>query len=226
MSSLAGDRESAAAARRPAVLERAQFSRLLAALAARGYRVLGPTVREGAIAYDEIAADSDLPAGWTDEQAPGRYRLRRRADAALFAYAVGPHSWKRFLHPPRERLWRLRKNGDRIEAIAEPESARRDAFLGVRACELAAIGILDRVLAEGELADARYRARRNEAFIVAVNCAVAASTCFCASLGTGPRVRSGYALALTELLDERGHVFLVEAGSERGAELLLSLIHI
>ncbi|MDW8468554.1 MAG: 4Fe-4S dicluster domain-containing protein [Burkholderiales bacterium] len=185
--------------------------------------MLGPTVREGAIAYDEIASESDLPAGWTDEQAPGRYRLRRRADAALFGYAVGPHSWKRFLHPPRERLWRLRKNGDRIEAIAEPESAPREAFLGVRACELAAIGILDRVLGEGELADARYRARRSEAFVVAVNCAVAASTCFCVSMGTGPRARSGYDLALTELLDERGHVFVVEAGSERGAELLAEL---
>jgi ferredoxin len=42
-------------------------------------------------------------------------------------------------------------------------------------------------------------------------------------MGTGPRAGDGYDLALTELLDEDGHRFLVEAGSERGAEVLADL---
>ena len=41
---------------------------LIGALAARGYKVLGPTVRDDAIVYDEIAGVADLPAGWTDRQ--------------------------------------------------------------------------------------------------------------------------------------------------------------
>src|SRR5262249_19663783 len=49
--------------------------------------------------YDDIASVADLPRGWTDEQDGGRYRLHRRDDDALFGYAVGPHSWKKFLHP-------------------------------------------------------------------------------------------------------------------------------
>jgi hypothetical protein len=44
------------------------------------------------IVLDEIGGLDDLPAGWSDEQAPARYRLRRRPDRLLFGYTVGPHS--------------------------------------------------------------------------------------------------------------------------------------
>src|SRR6476619_4124863 len=81
------------------VIERDDFDALPAALARRGYTVVGPTVRDRAIVYDEIASSADLPAGWTDEQDGGHYRLRRRDDEALFGYAVGPHSWKRYQLP-------------------------------------------------------------------------------------------------------------------------------
>src|SRR5215469_1349028 len=37
---------------------------LLSALADRGYRVLGPTVRDGAIVYDDLDSAADLPIGW------------------------------------------------------------------------------------------------------------------------------------------------------------------
>ena len=49
-------------------------------------------VEGGAIIYDEISSVADLPAGWTDEQDGGVYRLKKRGDGALFGYAVGPHS--------------------------------------------------------------------------------------------------------------------------------------
>lgn len=87
------------------VLERRDFDRLLEALKRREYRLLGPTVREGAIVYDEVSSSADLPVGWTDEQNGGIYRLKRRPDEALFGYVVGPHSAKRFFHPPAARLW-------------------------------------------------------------------------------------------------------------------------
>ena len=45
---------------------------LIGALRTRGFRVLGPTVREGAIVYDDLDSARDLPIGWTDEQQPGR----------------------------------------------------------------------------------------------------------------------------------------------------------
>jgi sulfhydrogenase subunit beta (sulfur reductase) len=185
--------------------------------------VLGPTVRDGAIVYDDLRSGAELPIGWTDRQDAGTYRLERRPDEARFGFAVGPHSWKRFLFPPRVRLWRMRRNGEGVETVEEePGDDRPFAFVGVRSCELHAIQIQDRVFLGGAHTDADYAARRDDAFLVAVNCFEPGGTCFCASMETGPRAESGYDLALTELL-EGGHRFLVEIGSEHGAAVLAEL---
>ena len=108
-----------------AVLTRDGLDALIAALAAAGYRVCGPTVRDGAIVYDDIAGVTDLPAGWTDEQDAGTYRLKRRDDDALFGFVVGPQSWKKYLHPPRRRLWRADRDGDRLTFTPEDEPETR-----------------------------------------------------------------------------------------------------
>ncbi len=187
------------------------------------YRVLGPTVQASAIVYDELTGLADLPRGWTDEQAGGHYRLRRRDDGALFGYVVGPQSWKQFLHQPVQPLWRARQSEDGVTFEPPPTPARPLAFIGVRACERRAIAIQDRVLLEGSFADAHYAARRAEAFIVAVNCGQAGGTCFCVSMGTGPKVEDGFDLALTELDPAGEHRLLVEVGSERGGRLMAGL---
>jgi ferredoxin len=198
---------------------------LIEALVVRGYQVLGPTVRDDAIVYDEVRKLDDLPVGWTDRQEAGRYRLERRADKALFGYAVGPQSWKRFLHPPVERLWQARREGNGFAVTAEKEVAPKFAFFGVRACELHAIAIQDRVFVGGPYVDAGYQRRRQDNFVVAVNCAEAGGTCFCVSMNAGPKAEAGFDLALTELLDGAGHSFLVEIGSALGSEVLADLPH-
>ena len=81
----------------PRVLDRAGFDSLLRALQARGHRLIGPTIRDRAIVYDTLESSADLPVGWTDHQDGGTYRLERRDDEALFGYAVGAQSWKRYL---------------------------------------------------------------------------------------------------------------------------------
>jgi ferredoxin len=194
---------------------------LLAELGSRGYTVIGPTVREGAIVYDEITRIEALPRGLTDRQDAASYRLERRADAALFGYAVGPHSWKRFLHPPVERLWQMRRDG---QAVESPPICSKLAFLGVRACEIHAIAIQDRVLLGGAYRDRGYEHRRRDNVIIAVNCGEAGGTCFCVSMGTGPGVDRGFDLALTELIGER-HELAVETGSALGEELLARIAH-
>jgi len=197
---------------------------LLDALAARDYRIVGPTLRDDAIVFDDIRNVSDLPAGWTDRQEAGRYSLERRDDGAFFGYAVGPHSWKRFLHPPAETLWTASRDEDGAIAISLPvDESRKFAFLGVRGCDLHAIAIQDRVLRDGPYPDATYASRRRDAFIIVVNCLDPGGTCFCVSMGTGPGVESGFDLALTELVDGDGHLFLLEAGSAAGADLVKEL---
>ncbi|MFL5257429.1 MAG: 4Fe-4S dicluster domain-containing protein [Rhodopila sp.] len=195
---------------------------LIAALHSDGFRVLGPTVRDDAIVYDDVATVDDLPAGWTDEQDGGRYRLKRRGDDALFGYAVSPHAWKRFLHPPLLRLWRAEPDADGLQVTTDAKAEERFAFLAVRSCELHTIAIQDKVFLQGPYVDPHYKARRDGVFIVAVNCSEAGGTCFCTSMNTGPKASTGYDLALTELLGE-SHEFLLEAGSERGEALLARL---
>jgi sulfhydrogenase subunit beta (sulfur reductase) len=199
------------------------LQQIIGALAGRGYRVIGPTVRDGAIVYDTVAHLNELPVGWTDQQDGGRYRLERRADTALFGYAVGPHSWKRFLHPPIQRLWQARREGNGFTIIEDEAEAEPLAFIGVRACELRAIAIQDRVLLSGPHIDSSYKTRREHAFIVAVNCGQAGGTCFCASMDAGPKVETGFDLALTELIDEGCHLFVLEVGSAAGAEVAADL---
>ncbi len=53
-------------------LNRADFPAFLASMARGGYRVVGPTVRDGAIVYGEIHDVEDLPIGWTERQEAGQ----------------------------------------------------------------------------------------------------------------------------------------------------------
>ena len=209
------------------VIERSDFDRLFESLADRGHTIIGPTIRDGAIVYDEIRCAADLPVGWTDEQDGGRYRLRRRDDEALFGYAVGPHSWKQYQLPPETKLWsaRVDERGGLVNVTEPPRTAPRYAFFGARSCELHAMGILDRVLLGGSHPDPADHARAEDVFVVAVQCGQAGGTCFCASMNTGPVADRGFDLALTEVIEEGRHYFGVEVGSERGADVLADVPH-
>jgi len=202
------------------VLDLQGLQALLSALKSEGYRLAGPTRRDRAIVYEEIEGVEDLPAGWTDEQAPGRYRITKGADGALFNYTVGPASWKKFLYPPEKRLWAASRKGGAFALETDGAAPPRYAFIGVRSCELAALATLDKVLGAGDYADADYKKMREAAFIVAVQCGRANSTCFCVSMKTGPRATAGFDLALTEVIEGGRHYFVVETGTERGAAVL------
>lgn len=196
----------------------AQFEQLLDLIKNAGYKLLGPTVRDEVIIYDELRSAKDLPIGWMDEQDPGRYRLKRRNDRAYFGYNLGPHSWKKYLFPPKEKLWSAKKqDNNKLAILQEVEPIdEKMAFIGVRACEMQAIFVLDKVFNTKLAVYKQYQRRRENTFIMAVNCTTVANTCFCASMDSGPHVKAGYDLSLTEVIDDRQHYFLLMIGSERG----------
>jgi sulfhydrogenase subunit beta (sulfur reductase) len=201
------------------VIERAGLDALLAYLSAEGFTVLGPREQDGAIRYGSIHTSQDLPEGLREEQSPGRYRLHHDCGAALFAHNPGPDSWKRFFFPPDRHVWSLRLRDGVFEPVPGDEGdegSEKYAIVGARACELRALELQDRVFLEQRFRDETYARRRENAFVVAVNCAQAADTCFCAAMDTGPRCSTGFDLALTELVDEGPHEFLVEIGSDAG----------
>lgn len=206
-----------------AVVDLDGFDAILRSMADAGYTVVGPTLRDGAVVYDEIDSAADLPVGWTDHQDAGTYRLAHRQDAKVFGYAVGPHSWKRYLFPQRSRLFAAERTADGGFAVVDdPGDPPRYAFVGVRACEVAAIAVQDRVFTGGAHPDPIYARNREGNLVVAVQCSNPAGTCFCASMGTGPGVSGGYDLRVTEIADTATdrHVLLVEAGTAAGASVL------
>jgi NAD(P)H-flavin reductase len=200
-------------------MERDGLSLLLDRLKEERYRVVGPTVRDGAVRLQGLESADDLPVGVTDEQAPGSYRLRERDDGAFFGYRAGPQNWKRHLFPPRDPLIHLKRHGESLEwrrpVVDEPPLA----LIGVLPCDLAAIEILDRVWMGSPFQETRYVARRRSAFIVAVNCLEPGELCFCDSMGTGPGAGDGFDLCLTEV----DGAFLVEVGTEKGQTILASV---
>lgn len=203
----------------PQFLPKAALQTVIETLRKTGHTVIGPTVDQEAIVYQELHDITQLPVGWTDEQAPGHYRLRPRDDQAWFGYAVGPHSWKRYLFPPSLVVSSAEHNAGNWTFQTPELPTTRYAFLGVRACELAALRVQDRVFAGQAYQDPYYQAVRSHALLIAVNCTQAAATCFCTSMDTGPRCTVGFDLALTELDDG----FVVEIGTERGAEILAAV---
>jgi formate hydrogenlyase subunit 6/NADH:ubiquinone oxidoreductase subunit I len=112
-----------------------------------------------------------------------------------------------------------------MRVTPEPLAAEKLALLGVRACEIAAIAVQDRVFLQGPYIDPDYQARRANTCVIAINCAQAGGTCFCTSMGTGPEVRQGYDLSLTEVIDDTHHQFVLRCGSPLGADLLADLPH-
>jgi ferredoxin len=205
----------------PDVLARAGLDELIAVLIADGYRVIGPTAGDSAIELAEISSGAQLPAGWGADSGPGWYRMRRRSDQAVFGHSAGSQSWKQFLHPPRQRLW----SADASGFTPAREEPARLAFLGVRACDLAAIATLGRVLGGGAHTDTGFTRRRAGLFVIAAGCTEPGGVCFCASMGTGPEPGPGYDLSLTERIDDAGHRFLVDVGTEEGSRVLAMIGH-
>jgi sulfhydrogenase subunit beta (sulfur reductase) len=200
-------------------MPKAHLQRLIAILIREGYTVIGPKVEDSAIVYAKIQGSDDLPQGFRDSQEPGKYRVLKTGHQNFFEFNLGPHSWKQFLFPPQTTLasGKREPNGWTFSEPQDPQP--KFAFLGVRACELSAIAVQDRVFLEGPYVDPVYKARRESALLIAVNCTVAATTCFCSSMDTGPKCSRGFDLALTEL----DNAFVIEAATERGRSLLMAL---
>jgi len=181
-----------------------------------GYRVIGPTVSQAAVVYSDLDSVQQLPIGYVDDQEAGRYRLVKNGRECYFAYVVGPHSLKNYLFPPRTTVLETIRIKGKWQMTSPSPAEKPLAFIGVRSCELHALAAQDRIFLGDRYVDPDYQARRNNLFLLAVNCGRAAATCFCTSMNTGPAVRGGADLALFELPTH----FVIEVGSERGGQVV------
>ncbi len=141
--------------------------------------------------------------------------LIRMHETALDGPALMP-SPKEFLFPQMEQLFCWSDEG-----IEEAYNKQPRLLFGIRPCDLSAIGVLDTFYLR-RAKDPFYASRRNRTVLIAIACNQPDPTCFCLGLGTGPYLKSGFDLQLTDLGDR----FLVEVGSENGMALVKDVPHI
>ena len=194
------------------VVPKTELGRLVDLLLERGYRVVAPVLKEGVIFFEEVGSFSQVARCVTEEQDRGHYRVGKAEE--WFGYVHGPNSLKHFLHPPKTDLLKIKP--DLSQEV--PIERKRYAFFGVRGCDIASLRILDKVFL-GDFRDPYYAGLREGTFTVAFNCTRPSRTCFCASIGTGPFVRDGSDLIITELKNS----FLVRATTDEGKDVLEKL---
>ncbi|MCM8769554.1 MAG: 4Fe-4S dicluster domain-containing protein [Candidatus Omnitrophica bacterium] len=92
-------------------------------------------------------------------------------------------------------------------------------ILGVTACDLAGLQVLDRIFAQSDFKDPNYQKRRERTLIISGDCYAPIDVCFCEKVGLQPYPEKGFDLNVSAL--EGG--FLLEVGSEKGRNFLSEL---
>ena len=201
-----------------------QLQALFECLQNNGYTLIGPRLDQGIIKFHPLNDFNELPRGIHSEQTAGNYRLQTTEDGSFFQWLVGPDSFKRYLHPPRHKLFSVKIEEQNFSVIQEETNpAEKLAFWGVRSCDLASLAILDRVLLDDMASDEYYRSRRANLFIVAASCTTSAASCFCTSMGDGPEPRQSYDVLIQEYLKEGKARHIASSGSAAGDRILHNL---
>ena len=189
-----------------------KLGKLIETLKSKGYKVVAPKLKEGVILYDYINSVEELPKEVKEIQERGYYRVKFERDSYFNGYVHGFNSLKHFVHPVRETFLKIKRDLSQ-EVIFEGEKL---AFLGVRGCDLKALKILDDVfINKNPHPDGNYERRRENVFLIGVNCINPSKNCFCTSMKSGPFIESGYDLSLTELKNG----FILRFGTEKGREI-------
>jgi ferredoxin len=182
------------------------------------HRIIGPKIENGVIMLGETDVHA-IPAGFEEHQQAGGYRLVKGERPEVFSFSTGPDSFKRFLHPPMSDMFAFKRSETEATILPPGREGKPLAFFGVRACDLSALKLYDRVFLGGPVKDPFYESRRRDSLIIALNCQYPGDNCFCHSMGTGPAITDGFDVAVTELDDS----FLLEEGTVAGRELLAGL---
>ena len=98
-------------------------------------------------------------------------------------------------------------------------SQQKNVILGVKACDLAALQLLDRALLQQDFIDPAYKHWRENSIIVATDCGEISKTCHCNLVGGAPFAESGFDLNLSAV-DEG---FYIQIGSDKGDALLQTM---
>lgn len=132
---------------------------------------------------------------------------------------------KGLFFPQSENLVAFKTSGKSITIKDNREKPEPFVVFGVRACDAAGIGVLDRVFLS-EPVDTFYQSRREEGLLITLACGEPEETCFCTVFGVDPVQESllegingpGSAGDITAWLTEEA--LYLKASTEKGRALL------
>lgn len=199
----------------PLLLGQKDLAVLFEHLKSKGYQNVGNVFRDGALMIEKVENFDDLATGYTEEIGRGHYRVRQTDETTLFQYTVGPSTFKKFLNPPKRKLWSSKRSSQGFEVIPEEVDPPKYVFWGIRSCELKAIDILDRVFLHGDFVNPWYKKAKESLVTIAASCTKPSPNCFCTSTHSGPKPRQGFDLSLTEIIKEGNNAqYIAEVGSK------------
>jgi sulfhydrogenase subunit beta (sulfur reductase) len=102
------------------------------------------------------------------------------------------------------------------DEMKEAESFPTHVIVGARACDIAAMELVDKVQVEGEFTDPFYKIRRDKMFVIGADCSECGDSCFCNLLGNKPWPESGFDLTIAKVSGG----FVLETGSDRGKQVV------
>ncbi|MDR7418643.1 MAG: 4Fe-4S dicluster domain-containing protein [Armatimonadota bacterium] len=167
----------------------------------RDYEVIAPFYGRGRDTYFDVVTDENRPD--VQIHLPNPY-----------------YPPKRYVFPQIQRLLLTRRAADGEMRVGEVLDEPKRAIFGIRSCDLAGIGHLDRFYLGRNFRDVYYEKLRRQLFLVNVVCTDTEvdidDDCFCVCADTGPAAREHFDLQLMDL----GDVFLAVAGTPAGETLL------
>lgn len=166
----------------------------------RDYEVIAPFYGTGRDTYFDVVTDDNRPR--IQIHLPNPY-----------------YPPKRYVFPQIQRLLVTRRTPDGGVRIGDVIEEPKRAIFGIRSCDLAGIGHLDRFYLGRDYRDVYYEKLRRQLFLVNVVCTDTNvdidDDCFCVCADTGPAAREHFDLQLMDL----GGVFMVVAGTPAGEAL-------
>ncbi len=124
---------------------------------------------------------------------------------------------KDFFFPQSEDLMRFKMEGKNIEVVDVRSEIEDFVVFGIRACDVKAFDILDRVFLT-EPRDSFYAMKREKGIIVSVACTRPAETCFCTAFGINAAEPDGD-VSCWKTEDS----LYLKANTEKGEKLLSNL---
>ena len=121
---------------------------------------------------------------------------------------------KDILFPQWENLMHFRMEGKTIELTEQQRSEEEYVLFGVRACDIQAFKVLDKVFLADPV-DTYYEARRKNGTIVALACGDPKESCFCKNFGVDPAQPDA-----DVVLWLAGDDYYCEAYTEKGRKLM------